>query len=477
MKDIDKFREAIRPYRDGWQSIDIRAVCFLAYEKWINIGTRIILSEKAATDPTDHPILPAMPNFCALHVVRDIADLDGLLDHIQTGMLTISEKEIHFGMIEANEVKVAPPSFHFQQARRGTKYFHGEYPHMSLEHWGAAFHHLLNAHDQALLQDELDWKLRSLETPYNGLQDLLINFLGTSRSAYGPIQSSHTEIVAPLGLRLGNESTLSNGKITVHVECVSIPKTDDISIGVVALSGTSPANRTSQSLARSDWRGSAGVIHKEISVGAASSAIIFLSFKGEALDMQTVNDPAALLKNPIILAYNHFDQDLCALKDYLLGKGGDQSKDFEIGIGLLFHFCGFNVGPHGRVKARQSKSIQEEIDHIIFAPSGIHIIAIECTKKDLDTEGKLSKFSRRVKELRDLLPTFSVIPLVCTPLSKAIIAKSDIQKADKEQLGVVAAEEIQAILEMSGQNKGPDEILNFLNGLIKKPDDMPFWNT
>ena len=146
---------------------------------------------------------------------------------------------------------------------------------------------------------------------------------------------------------MGNKSTLSNGKITVHAECVSIPKSDDISIGIVALSGTSPANRISQSLARSDWKGSVGTIHKEIRVGAASSAIVFLSFKGEALDMQTVNDPAALLKNPIILAYNHFDQDLCILKDYLLGKGKDQSKDFEIGIGLLFHFCGFNVGPMG----------------------------------------------------------------------------------------------------------------------------------
>ena len=82
-----------------------------------------------------------------------------------------------------------------------------------------------------------------------------------------------------------------------------------------------------------------------------------------------------------------------------------------------------------------------------------------------------------MKELKDLLPTFSVTPLVCTPLSKVIIANSDIQKADKEHIGVVGAEEIQTILEMAGQNKEPETILEFLNGLIKKPDDMPFWNT
>lgn len=184
-----------------------------------------------------------------------------------------------------------------------------------------------------------------------------------------------------------------------------------------------------------------------------------------------------LLNNPRILAFNHFDQDFTVLNDYLLGKGGNQSKDFEIGVGLLFHFCGFNVGPYGRVKALQSRAIQEEIDHVVFAPSGSHIIAIECTKKDLDIDGKLSKFSRRVKEVRDLLPTFSVIPLVCTPLSKAMIAKSDNLKADKEQIGVVAAEEIQTLLEMAGQNKDPEEILEFLNSLIKKPDDALFWST
>ncbi len=87
------------------------------------------------------------------------------------------------------------------------------------------------------------------------------------------------------------------------------------------------------------------------------------------------------------------------------------------------------------------------------------------------------KFSRRVKELRDLLPTFSITPLVCTPLSQAMIPKSDNEKADKEQIGVVAAEGIQTILEMAGQNKEPDEILDFLNGLIKKPDDTLFWRT
>lgn len=478
MKDTDRFRESIRPYLDQWQSIDIRTICFLAYEKWVNLGTRIVFSEKAATDQTDPVNLPALPTFCALQEVRNIGSVDGLLDELQAAKLTISEKLIHYGTIEGNEVRVAPLNLQFQQARRGTNYFHVDYPYISLVHSSPSLHNLLHNHEQALIQDELDWKLRSLKTPYNGLDDLLINFIGLPRPSLGGISSAHTEIIAPLRIRLGSKSALSNGRLTVHVEGSGDRNPNDVSIGVLALSGTSTIKRIAQNLAVDDLKGSPEVAYKEIHIGeAASSAVIFLTFKNKALDIQTVNDPAALLNNPRILAYSHFDQDLTILNEYLLGKGGDQSRDFEIGVGLLFHFCGFNVGPYGRVKALKSKSIQEEIDHLVFAPSGNHIVAIECTKKDLDTEGKLSKFSRRVKEIRDLLPTFRVIPLVCTPLSKAIIADSDVLKAAKEHIGVIGAEEIQTILELAGQNKNPEEILEFLDSLIIRPDDMPFWST
>lgn len=163
MKDLDKFREAINPYRDEWQSIDIRTVCVLAYQKWISIGTRIELSQNAVKSPSDHALLPSMPNLCALHEVMAIVELDGILDQIQTGTLTVSGKEIHFGTIEANEVKINSPNFQLQRVRRGTTYFHAEYPYMSLTHSGSGLHNLLHNHEQAPTQDEIDWKLRSLK--------------------------------------------------------------------------------------------------------------------------------------------------------------------------------------------------------------------------------------------------------------------------------------------------------------------------
>jgi hypothetical protein len=58
MKDIDKFKGKVILYREGWNSLDIKTVCFLAYEKWINIGTRIILTRHTATKPTNKTILP-----------------------------------------------------------------------------------------------------------------------------------------------------------------------------------------------------------------------------------------------------------------------------------------------------------------------------------------------------------------------------------------------------------------------------------
>ena len=209
--------------------------------------------------------------------------------------------------------------------------------------------------------------------------------------------------------------------------------------------------------------------HKEVSVDNASSVVIFLRFRGNTLDKRRVNDPFALDKNPRIQAYDYLDEDLNKLKNYLRGKGKDPAEDFEIGVGLLLHFFGFNVAPYGRVKA-----INEGIDLIAFVPPSNYIIAVECTIKDLDVNEKLSKFSRRVKELQERLAEFSIIPLIFTALERAKISESDLKKANTERIGVVAFEEIQKLIEMTIEQRQPNEILVYLQNLLPEDSESPF---
>lgn len=472
MNAIQQFTESIKLYLDEWRSIDIRSVCFLAYGKWINLGTRLLLSEKAVTVPIHRGILPVLPNFCALHELADIKELNNLLAQIEKGAFSISDKVVHFAKIENNEVKIVPPSFNLLKYRRGIPYFPIDFPYIQLRSGASdSIHTLLNAHSEALNLEELDWRLRSLNAPHNGVDDLLINFLNNPRAETTSGQSAITEVTAPIGLRLGNECSLSGGEVTIHVENVGPPKFD-VAIGLIALTGPSPVNRMSYALTKEDWDEGCSNARKKIRVDSASSVSIFLTFRGNALELKIVNDRSALLKNPMALACSHFDEGPKTVERYITGKGKDAGPDFEIGIAFLLHFCGFNVGPYGRVD-----TMKEGIDLIAFDPSSNYVLAAECTSKDLDTGGKLSKFSRRVKELKALLPDFKIIPLICTPLGRQKIASSEIQRAESEQLGVLAAEEIQHLLQIAGQNKETQVALEYLQSLIKIPDDTLFWSS
>ena len=309
--------------------------------------------------------------------------------------------------------------------------------------------------------------------PYDGLDDLFVSFLGFSKPSWGRVtESASVEIIAPIRVRLGDNCKLYQSKLDIYVETSGYEKLDEISIGLIELSGNTPMRRSSNALAKTDWKRveDRRIGHKEVRVDNVSSVVIFLRFRGNTLAMRRVNDPFALVKNPRIQAYNFFDEDLNKLKNYLRGKGKDPSEDFEIGVGLLLHFFGFNVAPYGRVKA-----INEEIDLIAFVPPSNYIIAVECTTKDLDANQKLSKFSRRVKELQERLAEFSIIPLIFTALERGKISESDLKKAVAERIGVVAAKEIQGLIEMTMEQRQPNEILVYFQNLLPEDSERSFF--
>lgn len=469
MTELEKFKTAIQPYYDGWKSIDVRSVCILAYKKWVNLGTRLILSEKTVKSPPQGELPNMLSSFIAFHEIRDIKELDSLLSQIENGILMVNGKEIHFGKIINDNVVVQPLGVWFNTNRKSSRRpsVDFEFPIIALGRRGESIHNLLHNHAEAIGQEELDWQLRSLGLPYDGLDDMFISFLGFSKPSWGHVtDSASVEIIAPIRIRLGDDCKLYQSKLDIYVEAVGYEKLDEISIGLIELSGNTPIRRSSSALAKTDWKRveDRQIGHIEVSVDNASSVVIFLRFRGNTLDMRRVNDPFALVKNPRIQAYTFFDEDLNKLKNYLRGKGKDPSEDFEIGVGLLLHFFGFNVAPYGRVKA-----INEEIDIIAFVPPSNHIIAVECTIKDLDVNEKLSKFSRRVKELQERLVEFSIIPLIFTALERAKISESDLKKANDERIGVVAAEGIQELIEMTRQQRQPDEILIYFQNLL--PED------
>ncbi len=132
MNDFIKFREAIKPYIDGWKSVEIRSVCFSAHERWINLGTRIILSEKTKEIISINS-LPEFPRFKTFYEVHDISKLDGLLTQLEKGSITVNSKDIFFKFrIENDGFKVDVPVFNFYRNYRYERNFSYEFSFPSI---------------------------------------------------------------------------------------------------------------------------------------------------------------------------------------------------------------------------------------------------------------------------------------------------------------------------------------------------------
>ena len=246
MTELEKFKTAIQPYYDGWKSIDVRSVCFLAYKKWVNLGTRLILSEKSVESPLQGELPHMLSSFSVFHEIRDIKELDSLLFQIENGILMLTGKEIHLGKIVNDNVVVQPSGTWFYTNRKSGRWpsVDFEFPTIVLGRRGESINNLLHNHAEAIGEEELDWQLRSLGFPYDGLDDLFVSFLGFSKPSWGRVtDSASVEIIAPVRIRLGDNCKLYQSKLDIYVEAVGYEKLDEISIGLIELSGNTPLQK------------------------------------------------------------------------------------------------------------------------------------------------------------------------------------------------------------------------------------------
>ncbi len=470
MNEREKFVGLLDPYGGTWDLIDIRSVCFMALGRWINLGTRLILS---VTRPDEIEVgrLPTFPGFGAFHEVRGISALPELLSELDRGVIRVGGQEVSFAKIENNEVRLLPPNYFLQTVRRPGPCRPPDFhlPYILLQRSGEAIHNLLHSHPEVPERETLDWKLRSLPTPYDGLNDVFGSFLGLPSPPWGAVtESTVVHVVAPIPFRFLGDCELLKGRLTIAVEAIELARDDNLSIGVVEFSGGRILRRSSYDLSK-DGRTVQDrrfVSRTQLTVRDASSVTIFLRVRGMTIDTLSLADSSVLPQNPRITAYSHFDREMATLRTYLQGRGADRSGDLEVGVALVLHLCGFNVGLYGRLKG-----VQEEVDLIAFDPSSKNVIAAECTIADLDVKEKLSKLSRRVRELARALPGFDLMPMIVTALPSASIATSDRQKAMTERIAVIAAEEINELLEMAGRQVRPEDIATHLASLI--PSESP----
>ena len=153
--------------------------------------------------------------------------------------------------------------------------------------------------------------------------------------------------------------------------------------------------------------------------------------------------------NARLAAHELFFQDERFLENRLSGVEGIASE-FEWAVCTLFHLAGYDVdwwGLRKAFKGHRKKGVHE-IDLMAFNESGKKVLAIECTTKDGELQDKIQSLSSRCVSLEERLKPFgwSVLPIICTTMSKAQIESWKQNSGQQPRLRIFGGDELNGIL-------------------------------
>lgn len=457
-EDMLEFRALIRPHLSRWDGLDLRVLGLKKAGQIENLVTHATFRFAQGEANSGCGVIDISDRLIAIRDWIPQSNVDAFLEQLIDGRIRLKDREI-------SRTKGQMESFDLYKLRKGAPYpdTSVDPPAFQIRSSGLAFRDLLGGN----WSQEVVWELRASSLPYESIADFMEDHLGfrpvMSGGGFGDM--AQTIVSAPLGVWLTDDCQVTGGKVEAHVRILGGVPSAQVIVGVVGKGQGRVTFRDSKALPSEEWTSAdqGWVARAAWTNSDTVSATLLLSVGSELMDFCTIRDQDLDSPNQRVAALNYLDRNLSILPDLLQGKGKDPAGDFEIAVCLLLHVCGFNAAPYALL-ARLS----DGPDILAFAPNLPVVLVVECTTREIDAGGKLSKLQRRAKELRSVLPETQVWPMIFSPVAQAQIAKTDFDKARREEIGVVASEDIDALLLLATEGVSLRKLLRWLYALMTR---------
>lgn len=454
-ENVRQFLEDIRPYHNLFNSLDIRVVAYQAGEAWINIATRITL---LASSPTDLKLvrkLPKLENLSVIHAIYPARKLEAILDELSQSKIRLNKFEIIYG--RSDDKGIGPQlSLHNSIYSRNRPGFYSgiNYKTFILTDSGTSIHMIIKN------REKIEWQLRAWNPPYDGLRDLSINFLCSSR----PLDyndSSFIEVVAPTFLRFGEKCRFKTDELILEIEHPQNLEIKNVRLGLVRQSMKGDIMRHLYGMKgyQIQRENSRTCFRKK--VRDCQSVQVFLKYNEDVADTVEVLNPKSAQFNPLLAMQRQYDHNLGILQTLIQGDKNHHGINLEAGIPLLLSIAGFQCLPYAT-----TKKMQNGPDGVAILPKTKQGFIYECTTGLPDTKNKLSKLSRRFKELRKRNPALDLKPVIFTSVESDVIPDIEMDKASNEGISIVGNEHMSEILEAVKNGCQGQSILDYLNQLM-----------
>lgn len=445
---IEQFKDALDTYLPDFKSLDLRVIATQQSIGYVFDAFRIVLEPSKGRVP--HVNLPKSRDLIAIHAKWDISRMPEVFDVLRKGVIELDGTLIHLKRRASVDTWIPLDGFYYQRLDRDSAMarFGMDCLCLSLE---ASQNPDRNPSDRSRIDD----CLRRDKTPWDGIDDLKRTF--TRQSRIWGHDTAFLELIAPLGVRFERKTLLENNRLNLGIKTSAWTDANQISIACLVKSGRR-VGRSQRALY--PRRVKTGRVHHSIEVHLTEQyewAKCILMYKGMEVDRYETHGSESYESSP---KWEVFKE---------LTGGIDQFKRLPTGdflpptLEVILHLLGFYTVHYG---GRSWPGEKTTPDVVAFPRKGEWFIVLECTSREVDLHDKLGMLSTRSKELSRAAGGQKSYPVLFTGLPRDLVNKTDLEKAAKEQISVITADDLGKLLDAVSSTKGNDETLEIIQRFI-----------
>lgn len=305
-------------------------------------------------------------------------------------------------------------------------------------------------------QWRLDWELKAALTPYDSLNELLIEY---GLIGFSPGNLANVELIASPACEV--DISVQVKGITASPAVLLSDQLDfnKCSLGYRIFQRGKIVKRATIDGAGMRWEARPHHLHGSADIEIPPGAVLhcFAIYNGTAQHQGWISDPSTV-QNPNRAVYEAFDGQLVILRDFLensQGKGRD-ARDLEAGVAWLLWMLGFSVAHLGG-----TAKTQDAPDLVATTPRG-NFVVIECTTGLLKADNKLPRLIERAEALRGRLEAsgnrhLRVLPVIVSSKSREEI-RADLEQAEKLGVLVLTKEALRQAINRTLVHQDADQI-------------------